>query len=430
MRTQRRTYRRRRTFESLENRHLLAGDVFVEVNDGGDLVVTGDDNSNFVVIEGTGVDGQYVVTGDDGTNIFFEGVQQPGATVIVSGATGSIIVDLNAGNDTLHMNNVNVGDDDIVILMDEGADIVRLGAWETFANGTGGAAVIDPVTGPASGSVGVNGLLDIDLGTGADLLQLVRVFGDADWSITLGDDNDNTSNLTDDNPNNNIVPGVALDDQAFIFVGSADSVDLHGGTGDDLANVNYLTADVINIDGGAGNDVLSVAGSVFNVDVNLFAGSGVDTIAFDFSRVDGVGSVLEIDSGADDDFVMVARSIVADGDAVIRSGGGFDDVLIGRFFANAQGQLTTGGNSIEFVSLDTGGEADFADIRGNVFDEFFGVFGGGNDDVDFINNQVNNGLLDGGSGFDSLTFLGNLILGDFDIIGFEQQNGTFDPDAP
>jgi hypothetical protein len=430
MRTQRRNYRRRRGFEFLESRHLLAGDVFVEAGEGGDLVITGDDNDNFVVIEGTGVDGEYVVTGDDGTNIFLNGVQQPGATVTVSGATGSIIVDLNAGNDTLHMNNVSVGDDDIVILMDEGADIVRLGAWETYANGTGGADVIDPAIGPESGSVGVNGLLDIDLGTGADLLQLVRVFGDGDWSITLGDDDDSTSNLTDNNPNNDIIPGVALDDQAYIFVGSADSVDLQGGTGDDLVNVNYLGADAVNIDGGAGNDVLSVAGSVFNVDVNLFSGSGIDTIAFDFSRVDGEGSVLEIDSGADDDFVLVARSIIADGDAVIRSGGGFDDVVFGRFYANAQGQLTTGGNSIESVSLDTGGEGDFTDIRGNVVDEFFGVFGGGNDDVDFINNQVNsNGLLDGGGGFDSLTFLGNLISGDFDIIGFEQRNGTFNPDA-
>ena len=278
--------------------------------------------------------------------------------------------------------------------------------------------------------MGVNGLLDIDLGTGADVLQLVRVFGDATWSITLGDDNDSTSNLTDANPNNNIIPGVALDDQAYIFVGSAHAVDLLAGTGDDLANVNYLTSEVINIDGNAGNDVLSVAGSAFELDVNIFAGSGVDTVAFDFSRVDGEHAVLEIDSGADDDFVLVARSIVADGDVIIRSGGGFDDVIIGRYYANAAGDLATGGNSFAFLSVDTGANDDFADIRGNVVDEFFGVVGGGNDDVDFINNQINDhGLLDGGSGFDRLTFLGNLILGDFDIIGFEQQNGTFDPDA-
>ncbi len=389
MRTQSGTYRRRRTFESLENRHLLAGDVFVEVNDGGDLVVTGDDNNNYVIIEGTGVDGQYVVTGDDGTNIFFNGTQQPGATVVVSNADGSIIVDLNAGDDTLEMNNVAVEDDDIIILMDQGADIVRLGAFETYANGTGAADVIDPGIGPTSGSVGVNGLLDIDLGTGADVLQLVRVFGDATWSITLGDDNDSTSNLTDANPNNNIIPGVALDDQAYIFVGSAHAVDLLAGTGDDLANVNYLTSEVINIDGNAGNDVLSVAGSAFELDVNIFAGSGVDTVAFDFSRVDGENGVLEIDSGADDDFVLVARSIVADGDVIIRSSGGFDDVIIGRYYANAAGDLATGGNSFAFLSVDTGANDDFADIRGNVVDEFFGVFGGGNDDVDFINNQVN-----------------------------------------
>jgi hypothetical protein len=281
----------------------------------------------------------------------------------------------------------------------------------------------------SDGSVGVNQLLRVNMDEGADLLQAVRVFGGAEWDINLGDDNDATSNLTDLNPDNNVIAGVALDDQAFIFSASGGDIDIHAGSGDDLVNINYLTANgTLVIDGVTGNDVISINGSVFNDHVLLLGGSGIDTLAVDFSRHDGgEDALLEIDSGADNDFILFARSLVEEGRVQIRSGGGFDRVVIGRFYADATGALATGGNIVRSLHLDTGGESDVADIRGNAVEEFFGIFGGGDDDVTVGFNQVDRyALLDGGGGFDELFASGNLF-DDADIVGFESQSTTLAP---
>jgi hypothetical protein len=166
--------------------------------------------------------------------------------------------------------------------------------------------------------------------------------------------------------------------------------------------------------------VISVMGSVFHDQANLYSGAGFDTIAVDFCRFDDSGARV-IDSGADADFVLVARSIMAEGDLIIRTGGGNDRVVLGRYFCGVDGGLLTGGNTFASVQLDTGSEDDVADIRGNMIDEFFAVFGGGNDDVTVAFNSVNDqALLDGGGGFDELFAAGNL-LNDADIVGFESQ---------
>ncbi len=422
--------RRHRTqrwgFESLERRTMLAGDVQVTV-DNGTLVIIGDNNDNHVIVEGTGAAGNVVVSGEDNTTFTFEGVEQTGPFVVSGASFDSIFVDLNAGDDTLEMNNVAV--EDLTILMDEGADVVRLGAYEAYAANPAGITA-------ASGSVGVDGLLDIDTGTGADLIEAVRIFGAADWDINLGD-SDGTNNNNDGRVENDFF--VNLDDQIYVFIGSGEVIDINGGTGDDLVNINYLNSNAfasdpglstLIVDGVSGNDVLSINGSRFQDNVLLLGGAGNDTIAVDFSQHDAESdAVIEIDAGADSDFILFARSLIEEGLVIITAGGGFDDVVIGRYYANAQGDLSTGGNVVGTIDLDTGGEGDFADIRGNDVLEFFATFGGGDDDVDFINNIVRNeGFLDGGSGFDRLTFLGNLA-NNFSVFGFENENFGFDDDA-
>jgi hypothetical protein len=358
-----------------------------------------------------------VITGADDTAIFFNGVEQEEPLVVTNGFD-SIVVDLDAGDDTLQANNVAVVD--FTITMDEGADLVQLGAFEAYSANPGGITTAD-------GSIGVSGFLSIDTGSGADLIQAVRVFGAADWDINLGD-SDGTNNNNDGRLENDFA--VTLDDQLYIFIGSGDAFDINGGTGDDLVNINYLTANgPLFVDGVTGNDVISINGSVFNDDVSLFGGSGFDTIAIDFSRHDaGTDASIVIDGGAEDDFILFARSLVEEGQIVIRAGGGFDDVIIGRYYANAAGDLATGGNVFGTLTLDTGGDGDFADIRGNDILDFVGIFGGGDDDVDFINNFVDNrALLDGGAGFDSLTFQGN-VADVVDIIGFEVRDSIFESD--
>ncbi|MEX2139733.1 MAG: hypothetical protein WD894_10760 [Pirellulales bacterium] len=274
------------------------------------------------------------------------------------------------------------------------------------------------------GSVGVNELLVINTHGGNDVVAAVRVFGAAVWDISLGDENDGTTNLTDDNPGNQFVPNVPLNDQAFIFIASGGDIDINAGTGDDLVNINYLTADgTLVIDGVWGNDVVSVNGSVFNDDVVLVGGSGHDTVAVDFSRHDGGDdAVLVIDSGADNDFILFARSLITEGDVYIVSGGGFDRVVVGLYYADVFGNLATGGNVAGTLSIDTGGENDTADIRANVLAELFGVFGGGDDNVTVAFNHITSNDtvgLDGGGGFDKLTSSGNIFGEHVHIHGFE-----------
>jgi hypothetical protein len=412
--------------ETLERRAMLAGDVEVTF-DNGDLVIVGDDNPNHVVVEGTGVGGNVLITGEDNTTIFFNGIEQNTPLLIFGTEYDSIVVDLNAGDDSLEINNVEVID--LIITMDAGADVVRLGAYEAYA--------ANPATiTAASGTVFVDGLLDIDTGAGADLVEAVRVFGVADWDINLGD-SDGTNNNNDARTDNDFF--VALDDQAYIFIGGGEVIAINGGTGDDLVNINYLNSNgllsdsllsTLIVDGAAGNDVISINGSAFQDNVLLLGGAGFDTIAVDFSRHDGgLDALIEIDAGADADFILFARSLIEEGEVLITAGGGVDRVVIGRYYANAQGQLATGGNVVGTLDMDTGGEADFADIRGNDLLEFFATFGGGDDDVDFINNIVRNqGFLDGGSGFDRRTFFGNLV-NDFATFNFESEDSLFGPDA-
>jgi hypothetical protein len=274
------------------------------------------------------------------------------------------------------------------------------------------------------GSVGVNELLVINTHGGNDVVAAVRVFGEADWDINLGDENDGTTNLTDDNPDNTIVPNVPLNDQMFIFIASGGAIDINAGTGDDLVNINYLTVqNTLVVDGVTGNDVISVNGSVFNDDVVLLGGSGNDTVAVDFSRHDGGDdAVLVLDSGADNDFILFARSLITEGDVFIRSGGGSDRVVVGLYYADIFGNLATGGNVVGTLSIDTGGENDTADIRANMVAELFGVFGGGDDNVTVAFNHVTSDDtvgLDGGGGFDSLTLGGNIFGEHVHINGFE-----------
>jgi hypothetical protein len=417
--------RTRLGFESLERRTMLAGDVQVTVEEG-TLVIIGDDNDNHVVVEGSGTVGSVLITGEDDTTIFFNNVEQTTPLLVPGASFDSIEVDLNAGDDTLEMNNVEVID--LIITMDQGADVVRLGAYAAYA-------VNRSAITPASGSVFVDGLFDVDTGSGADLVEAVRVLGVADWDINLGD-SDGSTNNNDDRVDNDFF--VTLDDQLYIFIGAGEIIDINGGTGDDLVNINYLSSNglladpllsTLIVDGVSGNDVLSINGSAFQDNVLLLGGDGFDTVAVDFSRHDaGVNALIEIDAGADADFILFARSLIEEGEVFITAGGGLDRVVIGRFYGNTQGDLTTGGNVVGTIDLDTGGQGDVADIRGNDVFEFFATFGGGDDDVDFINNIVRDeGFLDGGFGFDRLTFLGNLV-NYFDIFGFENENGLFDSD--
>ena len=96
--------------ESLEGRELLAGDVAVELMASGDLLVTGDDEANdIVVVSG---DNGVLVLGNEGTNIVFNGVSAEFADVELPEGMSTIRdlkLDMLDGDDRVLLEDVTVG---------------------------------------------------------------------------------------------------------------------------------------------------------------------------------------------------------------------------------------------------------------------------------------------------------------------------------
>src|SRR6476469_6130210 len=90
----RRTHRKL-TFQQLENRLTLAGNVIASVSSHS-LYLTGDSRANNLQIVQL-ANGQYQVTGKDGTTINGQ------AQKTFSGVTADLIVNLNGGNDVLYI---------------------------------------------------------------------------------------------------------------------------------------------------------------------------------------------------------------------------------------------------------------------------------------------------------------------------------------
>lgn len=371
-------------FESLEMRSMLAGNVTVQVTDG-DLIITGDRSGNEILIEGTGVSGQYLITPSGDTRI--NGTPAP---FVATGVTDDVTIDLAQGADVLQINNASFPDA-LSIQLGFGRDRLEMGAYAAY--------LVNPATVNAtSGSVGVNGRFTVDTGEDADRATLVRVFGTANWNVSTGTGND----------------------EFIIYIASSNVLFLNTGSRDDIVNIVYLSSDSsVSIATDDGNDLISILGSAFDAEVVLSGGGGLDTVAVDFCRFNGP-SFLLADSGSGDDFILFARSIV-DNQVAIFTGDGFDNGVIGRYYADAQGNFATGGNNVFRLDLDTGSEGDSADIRGNVVDLFFGFFGSGNDNVIFGDNVISDFLrLDGFSGFDRLRRFNNFAPRSV-IIGFETE---------
>ena len=90
--------RHRLTLEPLENRHLLAGNISIEINDG-NLIILGDALSNKIRIMQTGL-GQFTVTGNDGEQFRTPGGQYQKTPVKVANVRGGLLVSLGSGSDS------------------------------------------------------------------------------------------------------------------------------------------------------------------------------------------------------------------------------------------------------------------------------------------------------------------------------------------
>ena len=113
--------------EQLEQREMMAGDVAVSVTSGGDLIITGDQADNQLVVTSTEPNHQFHVKGLNGTTINGQ------ASVVVNGVSDDIRVQLRGGDNAILLsahNEYNYSNrfevDDIRFSSGSGNDIIAL----------------------------------------------------------------------------------------------------------------------------------------------------------------------------------------------------------------------------------------------------------------------------------------------------------------
>jgi len=158
--------------ELLEQRRLLAGSVAASLNGAGDLVLTGDNAANNVVVTASATG--YSVTGT-GTSIksSIAGAVAIAGGFFVPDETRDLSISLGKGDDSVTIAGV-LGDSDVTILTAQGNDDVIL------AEGSSNAGSIDIDTGQGSDEVKLDSFeffestLAVKLGQGSDRVSVAR----------------------------------------------------------------------------------------------------------------------------------------------------------------------------------------------------------------------------------------------------------------
>jgi hypothetical protein len=291
--------------ESLERRLLLSGDVSVTVRFG-DLIVKGDHADNSIAISPGGQEGEYVVEGFDDTLI--NGKDVP---VVVKGV-----------------------DDDFLIKMKHGDDIVILGQPDFINEGSVPLVVPDDCTIYTRAGVdvvllgGVNVGDDLVIRTGkhADGAALLDTTVGDDARVYMGNGND-ALGIDRVGPTDTIDPQLDLVVQrALDFVGEngedgllfghteiADDLFASMGSGDDRVGVaSCSVGDDFTLRTGSGNDDTSFSALMVDDYFRVYAGSGNDTVgteADDFSFGANARQV-RIYAGGGQDWVGIGESTV------------------------------------------------------------------------------------------------------------------------
>ncbi len=382
--------------------------------EGNDLLIGGDGvdvlrggAGNDVLIGGKGND---IVLGQDGNDL-----------MIWNNGDGSDFLEGGEGNDTVQVNGADGAGDDFSI--DPNGNRVRfqrnnlglfaldIGTTENLdVNGQGGNDVI-------AGSVGLNGLISLDLdgGEGNDLL----IGGDGVDVLRGGAGND----VLIGGKGNDIVLGEAGND--LMIWNNGDGSDLmEGGAGNDTVQVNGANGagDDFSIDPN-GNRVrfqrnnlglfaLDI-GTTENLDVN---GQGGDD-RISIRDLTGVADLRTIDVDGGDGNDVINGSFLMPGITFIARGGAGNDIIFGGagndvLLGEDGRDIILGGDGNDFISGGDGNDillgSDGNDVilGGRGRDVLSGGRGNdillGGDDNDVLLGGEGNDFLDGGNGIDSL----------------------------
>ncbi len=338
--------------ELLEDRKMLAGNVSVEINAAGDLIVTGDNESNVVALS-IDASGQVEVLNNDDP-------EPDGPTIITtsglesSRVSGDIIINMKGGDDGVAIvpegamtpgETVDVPVRNVRATMGSGNDYMFMGFYLPVLGGIG---------------LGVEGSVRMTGGSGND--QMMMKYSNAGGNVTIT-----------------------------------------GSGGDDIAGMfGSETRGDYSVSGGTGNDRIGLFNSIVDGDANVNAGSGDNYLLADSSYA----LQLTMRSGGGDDEVIVNQFTskyddVRDvyGNAQISTGGGEDQITI------------TDSGQIGRLSVNSGGGNDDIDVEASLAESFRLNAGGGNDDVLLRDSELGSSQIAMGAGNDELNLWFNEMDG-------------------
>jgi len=322
-RTQRSRYRLHSVaVELLERRTLLTGNVTAAYSHG-DLVLRGDNADNSVAILNDA--GNLVIRGSNGTTI--NGSSDD--FVAIMSATNihdDLWVNLRGGNNTLSLQNVQVGDD-VHMRSGRGNDTITIADSHIDDN-----LLINTAKGNDTVVVqNLNVSEDIRISTGAGSDQ-VRV------SVTRVDDDLRIRSASGDDAI--IVSACEIGDDYTI----------HSGSGDDTINVaSTILSDDLRVSTSSGSDVLVFDEIAVGDDSKIRSGKGDDSVVVINSQL---ADDLSVSTRSGDDFVFIDPTVVGD-DMKLKTGRDNDTIVFRGANVFSDRTRISGGPGTNLVDIDT-----------------------------------------------------------------------------
>jgi hypothetical protein len=242
---------KQRSFERLETRSLMAGNVTAAVV-GGNLTITGDDVANYISLRELGDTGKWEIVG------LKTSINGNAPRVVTAPVTGSITINLNGGADRLNIHDGNVPGH-LFITMGDGDDTaslsnLQLGTYLHFEGNDGNDAIAVKnvqVTDPSFAFFST-----IDMQNGNDR-AVVRNFNDQDLSLTMGSGDDH----------------LKMTNCAFLG-GPYQRLQIDTGDGSDTATLKHDVTGPLNVDVGTGKNSLNLTNCTADTANCLNLGSG------------------------------------------------------------------------------------------------------------------------------------------------------------
>jgi hypothetical protein len=345
--------RRRLRVERLEHRDLLAGNVLVTLNGGGNLTIRGDAADNQFSIEETAPDEWTFTDTDPVGDTTFNGAPGP---FVIAGITGNVRADLKAGNDAIEFKAAVTIAGNLQIDTAAGNDSVVLGEEFAFVIGDGidvdGSLQVK--TGAGNDTVVVQGGFDITGG-----LNPTNVGGNVDIQAGQGDDSvfffvvEVTGNATVDTSdgldgvfvNGPVTFGgnltIRLGHQNDEFeIGGANAVvvgaiTVNASLGDDAVSLVNIAAGSVTLDTSDGTDSVEIGGDT-SITGNLIVRLGLDNDTLEIGNgmsAVSVGGRLDVNASRGDDTASFTNVTVTGGTTIDTSDGVDDVTLTASTFA-------------------------------------------------------------------------------------------------